>query len=186
MYLGNIKQLDESRTLRSCIRSIIKRSLEYRVRPLGRYEFDGRDCAVTFSEDPLQKETERSAEVHEKFLDIQIVLEGSERYGFAPFPDRKLITDNRLSTEDIAFFDRKMEMGYADLHEGDFIIFRQGEAHKPLCIAKDGGKKVRKAIIKLSDTWRRKQNDLEDSAIQENQRLRQAVAEALEKGSGSQ
>ena len=166
MYLGNIKQLDESRTLRSCIRSIIKRSLEYRVRPLGRYEFDGRDCAVTFSEDPLQDEDERSAEVHEQFLDVQIVLEGSERYGFDAFPDRKLITDDRLSTEDIAFFDRKMAMSHADLHEGDFIIFSQGEAHKPLCIAKDGGKKVRKAIIKLSDEWLRRQSLSEDSAVQ--------------------
>ena len=166
MHIGNIRQLDGDRTLRSCIRDIIKRALEYRERPLGRYEFDGRDCAVTFSEDPLQDENERSAEVHEQFLDVQIVLEGSERYGFDAFPDRKLITDDRLSTEDIAFFDRKMAMSYADLHEGDFIIFSQGEAHKPLCIAKDGGKKGRKAIIKLSDEWLRRQSLSEDSAVQ--------------------
>ena len=48
----------------------------------GRQEIDGEMVFFTLSEDPLQPQEERRLEVHRRYADVQIVLKGSERYGY--------------------------------------------------------------------------------------------------------
>ena len=48
----------------------------------GRQEIDGEMVFFTLSEDHLQPQEERRLEVHRRYADVQIVLKGSERYGY--------------------------------------------------------------------------------------------------------
>ena len=103
----------------------------------------------TLSEDPLEPQEDRRLEVHKKYLDIQIVLEGTERYGYIPGAYAGTFEEERFESDDVAFTSRNEPCQYADLTAGDAIIFLPGHAHKPLCIPADQNKKVRKAIIKV-------------------------------------
>ncbi|MBQ8707516.1 MAG: YhcH/YjgK/YiaL family protein [Succinivibrionaceae bacterium] len=116
---------------------------------IGKYPIEGDDITVTVSEDLLENAAERRLEVHREYADIQIVLEGRERYGYIPGSCRKEYETDRLDTDDIAFLKLSEECQYADLAPKQLAVFFPGAAHKPLCIPPTGETRVKKAIIKI-------------------------------------
>lgn len=87
-------------------------------------------------------------ESHKKYIDIQFVLNGSEKIDVCPTASLKA-TDDRLDSDDIAFYENTSVFSQAYLTEGGFAVLFPGEAHRP-CVAPDGkGVKVRKAVAKI-------------------------------------
>ncbi len=87
-------------------------------------------------------------ESHKKYLDIQYVITGGELIDVCETDDLKA-TDDRLDTDDIAFYENTDVFSTAYLREGDFVILFPGEAHRP-CVAPDGkGIKTKKAVAKI-------------------------------------
>ena len=87
-------------------------------------------------------------ESHKKYIDIQFVLRGSEIIDVCD-TDTLKATDDRLDTDDIAFYENTDVFSTAYLTEGEFTVLFPGEAHRP-CVAPDGkGVKVRKAVAKI-------------------------------------
>jgi biofilm protein TabA len=95
-----------------------------------------------------ENEVDRLWESHENFLDIQIVLSGEERFGYAnvdeldmeiPYDDKKDITRYKKEGEGLWF----------DLKPSMFCIFYPGEGHKPCCSAKESVR-VKKAVFKVA------------------------------------
>jgi len=115
----------------------------------GRQEIDGEMVFFTLSEDPLQPQEERRLEVHRRYADVQIVLKGSERYGYTAGIFNGNFAENTLEQNDLAFAAVDEPCQYTDLKENDAVIFLPGHAHKPLCIPADGNRLVKKAIIKI-------------------------------------
>ena len=116
---------------------------------IGKYPIEGDDITVTVSEDILENASERRLEVHREFADIQIVLEGHEKYGYIAGNCRKEYETDRLDTDDIAFLRLSQECQYVDLAPEQLVVFFPGTAHKPLCIPSAGGTRVKKAIVKI-------------------------------------
>ena len=114
---------------------------------LGRYELDGDNIyymVQSYNTDPEKT----ISEAHKKYIDIQFVLTGREFIDLCPAEELE-ITEDRLSTDDIAFFKNGEAYSRADLTEGAFVIIFPEEAHRP-CVAPDGkGVKVRKAVAKI-------------------------------------
>lgn len=87
-------------------------------------------------------------ESHKRYIDIQFVINGSEIIDVCD-QDTLNFTDNRLDTDDIAFFESSEVFSRAMLTEGLFVVLFPGEAHRP-CVAPDGkGVRVRKAVAKI-------------------------------------
>ena len=87
-------------------------------------------------------------ESHKKYIDIQFVIDGSEIIDVCD-TDTLKATDDRLDTDDIAFYENTDDFSRAHLTEGLFVVLFPGEAHRP-CVAPDGkGVKVRKAVAKI-------------------------------------
>lgn len=116
--------------------------------PNERITVDGDRIFINLSEYTNKNVSECLFESHKKYIDIQYVVTGEE---YIDLCDQDILkaTDDRLDTDDIAFFGNTDKFSRADLTEGIFVVIFPGEAHKP-CIAPDGaGVKVRKAVAKI-------------------------------------
>ncbi len=87
-------------------------------------------------------------ESHKKYIDIQYVVTGAELIDVCQTNTLKA-TDDRLDTDDIAFYENTDIFSTAYLAEGIFVVLFPGEAHRP-CVAPDGkGIKTKKAVAKI-------------------------------------
>ena len=112
--------------------------------PEGRYPIDGDNAYLMISERDLKKPADAALEVHDRYIDIQIVLSGREGCGWK---DRSRCAAPRgaMNTEkDVMFYDDEPST-YFTLGEGEIGIFFPQDAHAPLV----GDGRVKKAVVKV-------------------------------------
>lgn len=111
----------------------------------GIHELDGRDIYVNIMERDLKKKGDAKLEVHDEYIDIQILLSGSaESFGWS---ERKALNKPQgefNKEKDILFFDDEPQTYYT-LQPGQFTVLFPQDGHAPLV----GEGKVRKAIVKV-------------------------------------
>jgi YhcH/YjgK/YiaL family protein len=117
----------------------------------GNYQLEGDDIFFFVVDENTKLVTECKSEIHRKYIDIQIVLAGEERFGYSLHPF-KSITEDLLAVRDVAFSEDVVTEQFADLQVNDFIIFNAEQPHRPQ-IAVNEPMAIRKAIIKISHQW---------------------------------
>ncbi|MDI7690333.1 YhcH/YjgK/YiaL family protein [Cronobacter malonaticus] len=147
MIIGNIHALGEwlPAPFREAIEQV-KQQITPQTAP-GKYELDGNRLFFLLSQDMTEPLSDRRAEYHARYLDIQIVLAGREGMTFSTLPPGMPDTD-WLADKDIAFLPEGAQEKTVVLEEGDFVIFWPGEVHKPLCAVGDPAP-VRKVVVKM-------------------------------------
>ncbi len=110
----------------------------------GRYEIDGDNVFVMVNERDLKNPSDAALEVHDKYVDIQVVLRGEESFGWKDRSDCTMPRGTFDAQKDILFFDDQPTT-YFTLQPGQMAIFLPGDAHAPLV----GDGKVKKAIFKV-------------------------------------
>lgn len=114
----------------------------------GRITVDGDNIFINLSDYTNKPVEDCAYESHRKYIDIQYVVTGRE---FIDLCDINTLEayDDRLETDDIAFFKSGNAFSRADLTEGMFVVIFPDEAHRP-CVAPDNkGVMVRKAVAKI-------------------------------------
>ncbi|MCD8071662.1 MAG: YhcH/YjgK/YiaL family protein [Alistipes sp.] len=114
--------------------------------PPGKYPIAGDGLLAILSRENLRAVADAPLEAHDKYIDIQLVLEGEETYGWAP---RQECTEPRGvmdTAKDILFFDDPYTATYS-IAAGCFSIFFPTDAHAPL-IGNPGGR-VAKCVLKV-------------------------------------
>ncbi|RKS86966.1 biofilm protein TabA [Orbus hercynius] len=151
MIIGNIEYLE----LVPYLPAKIKQAIEY-VRdnvngntPTGKYEIDGDKVFFMVSENVPRLASNADPEYHQRYLDVQIVLEGQEGMSVATLPPYTEVMEDRLANGDIAFVATPVEETMFVAHKHDFVIFYPHEVHKPLCAIDGKLDKVRKIVIKM-------------------------------------
>ena len=91
---------------------------------------DGVFCA--FAENNLKPHSAAKLEAHDKYIDLQLVLRGSERIGLRPRVQCASVVDDRLAADDIVFFGDGFSETVA-LGEGEYTVLFPDTAHAP-CI----------------------------------------------------
>ncbi|MDP3453395.1 MAG: YhcH/YjgK/YiaL family protein [Bacteroidales bacterium] len=110
----------------------------------GEYEISGREIYCTIWEGEGKGMELPKLEVHDSYIDIHILLEGSETIGFR---DRgKCVGDNIPydQTRDIAFLEEEPE-NFLILSPGNMAIIFPHDAHAPLI----GEGIIKKAVVKV-------------------------------------
>lgn len=110
----------------------------------GKYEIEGSDIFINIVERGLKSPEEAKLEVHNEYIDIQVVLKGKESFGWSERKDMKQPQAEFDSEKDIQFFDDKPQTYYT-LLPGQFTILFPEDSHAPLV----GEGDIRKAIIKV-------------------------------------
>jgi YhcH/YjgK/YiaL family protein len=113
--------------------------------PAGTHELDGRRLYALVQDYQSKRPEDGKWEVHRKYIDLQFVLSGRERFGYAQAG--RMAQDPYDDAKDIAFL--KGEGTFLDLHAGDFVVVWPGEAHMP-GMAAGAQAAVRKIVVKIA------------------------------------
>ena len=96
---------------------------------------------VTAPAETLQFET------HEKFFDIQYLVEGEELIGVRTRAEMQEKAPYDPATDNTFYFD-PAQSGAVLLHAGEFVILAPEDAHKPRCLA-GAAMAVKKIVVKV-------------------------------------
>ena len=99
--------------------------------------------------DKTELKENRRSEIHHKYLDVQLILEGTETFGYSEYPLLS-IEDDYLEKKDIAFSNDVQDEQFVTLEAGEFIIFNPKQPHRPLVAVNDKPAAVKKLIIKVN------------------------------------
>ena len=112
--------------------------------PCGRHDIDGNNIFVNVSELDLRPRSAAALEVHNEYIDIQVVFGGEEEFGWSPRSDVKTPRAEFDIEKDIQFFEDTPQTFYT-VREGQFTILMPEDAHAPML----GEGHVRKLIFKV-------------------------------------
>jgi len=111
----------------------------------GTYEIDGRTVYALVQEYRTKPAAEGRWEAHRRYIDLQYVVSGAERFGYAP-PGRMASGPYDEDTD----MERPAGAGeFVTLLAGEFILLCPGEAHMP-GMAIDEPASVRKVVVKIA------------------------------------
>ena len=108
--------------------------------PLGRTEVDGENVFINVFENVYDR-PDMFWEAHRNYADVQIILSGSECFGWGSQCARGELSGDLMVCTDVTGFS-------FTLTEGQFALFLPPEPHSPGNPAGDG-KPCRKAVIKV-------------------------------------
>lgn len=113
----------------------------------GTYELQGQDLYINLQDITTKPVGDCFPERHNDYLDIQYVVSGVERMGFAPYSGCETVVVAPEGKDIVIYEDLRWE-SFVDVPSGCFCIFFPSDIHRPGCAAGEPGS-VRKAVIKL-------------------------------------
>ena len=112
---------------------------------IGKYEIDGKNIFATVYEYKPKNIEQGKWEAHKKYLDIQFVICGKEKMGYASINEMKISSEYN-EEKDILFLEG--EGDYLSVNEGTFALFAPDDAHMP-GIEAGKGQNVKKIVVKV-------------------------------------
>jgi biofilm protein TabA len=112
--------------------------------PAGRHEIDGSGVFALVGHDTGRGQAGARLEVHRRYLDIQVSLDGRERIGWRPLAECRVVAEPYDAERDIAFFADE-PAAWFPLARGWFAIFFPDDAHAPLATSGP----LHKVVIKV-------------------------------------
>ncbi|MBN2706574.1 MAG: YhcH/YjgK/YiaL family protein [Deltaproteobacteria bacterium] len=98
--------------------------------PVGRYDIDGDLVYALVSHGPGRRQEDAQLEIHERYIDIQLVLAGADNPGWRPRSCCNLPAAEYDQQADVRFF-RDEPKVWLSMGRGDFAIFFPEDAHLP-------------------------------------------------------
>lgn len=114
--------------------------------PDGKTEIDGNDFYVMIQRPGLKAPEDAKPEAHNRYIDIQVVLEGEEVMGYAPREDCGEPSVAKPES-DIWFYDNPA-FSPVHLRKDCFAVFFPEDGHAP-CIRTKSCTKNKKAVFKV-------------------------------------
>lgn len=115
---------------------------------VGEYEIAGKDVFAFVQEYTTADEKEKNWEAHEKYIDIQLIIEGQEIMGYAPITNLEVSEDFRPE-KDLIFYKETDKGSNIKFSDGDYAIFFPEDGHKPGC-ALGKPSNIKKIVVKVA------------------------------------
>jgi YhcH/YjgK/YiaL family protein len=110
----------------------------------GRYEIEGDEIYAMITDKLGKKVEDAMLEVHDSYIDIQILLRGQESMGYLDRRFCKEVHSPYDAAKDITFYKDTPEVFFT-LEPGNMVIFFPYDAHAPMI----GTDIIRKIVIKI-------------------------------------
>lgn len=114
----------------------------------GKYEILGEDVFINIQEYTSKPETDGKWEAHRKYIDIQVLIKGSEKIGVGEIQDFTT-TEAYDEEKDVEFLTTNSSQQFITMRENDYIILYPYDVHMPQ-ISIDKPSAVKKAVVKVS------------------------------------
>ncbi|MCE9608375.1 MAG: YhcH/YjgK/YiaL family protein [Planctomycetia bacterium] len=115
----------------------------------GRHEVDGERLFVMLGREPGQGRERRKLEFHERYIDIQCVLSGSDEIGWRSSENCRELDQPYDPKREVGFYKERPET-YFTVGEREFAIFYPTDPHAPL----SGSGPMLKAVMKVLIDWK--------------------------------
>lgn len=112
--------------------------------PLGRIELDGNRLFINNAESELVEKDRQIIEVHRKYIDIHVPLDGVETIGWKSLADLSVVEKTYDTNADFGTYSEQAS-AYVTLSPGQFLIAWPEDGHAPII----GEGTLRKAIVKI-------------------------------------
>ncbi|MDR1835791.1 MAG: YhcH/YjgK/YiaL family protein [Fusobacteriaceae bacterium] len=149
MIIGKIKDLKLYKGLGPNIDKAIDYALSTDLLslPVGKQDIDGKNIYINRQSYTGKAPADCAAENHNDYLDLQIVLKGSEGFGYADIGNATLKALEPYNPEkDVAKYTCTDETTYI-MTEGSFALVFHEDIHRPQIRVNE--EKVEKAVIKI-------------------------------------
>lgn len=113
----------------------------------GRVELRGDDVFMNVMQFATQSPTEKKAEQHEQYIDIQCLLTGEERIQFGVVDSARQCEERHVE-EDYQLCREIADCQTITLRPGMFAVFMPGESHKPGCSVGEP-QEIKKVVVKV-------------------------------------
>ena len=113
--------------------------------PVGKYEIDGDRIYAIVSKESGRKKEDALLETHEKYIDIQLVLAGTDTMGWKPKSLCMQLSGEYDRKSDVQFFADKPDTWFS-VESGMFAIFFPEDAHMPLI----SSGQIHKVVVKIA------------------------------------
>lgn len=113
--------------------------------PVDKYEIDGDRIYAVVAIDSGRKKEESQLETHEKYIDIQLILDGTDNMGWRPKASCNQPSGGYDQETDLQFFADEPDAWLAT-KSGAFAIFFPEDAHMPLI----SSGKLHKVVVKIA------------------------------------
>ncbi|HAN00170.1 MAG TPA: YhcH/YjgK/YiaL family protein [Marinilabiliales bacterium] len=147
MILDHVKNIERYRTLSAnlakAIDFITANDLARFV--AGKHLIDGEQVFLLMNEYETKPEADCKTETHRKYIDIQLMLSGAEKVGYAFLENQKVVEGYNVE-KDYTFYEA--ELDYFILKPQWFAIFFPTDMHCPSIKAEQPGF-VCKAVVKV-------------------------------------
>ncbi|MBL0182671.1 MAG: YhcH/YjgK/YiaL family protein [Chitinophagaceae bacterium] len=113
---------------------------------MGKYEIDGENLKAIFSNKPGVTAAASTAkfECHNKHIDIQLCISGTEQIGWKPREKCKTENGGYNAEKDVQLYSDAPDM-FFQLTDGQFVIFFPEDVHAPMI----GNAEIKKLVIKV-------------------------------------
>lgn len=115
----------------------------------GRYEVDGDNVFAIVNELTTKPASECDPERHQEYADIQIVISGTEKFGYAPLTQQEPSVAYDPERDVAFYFLPEEEINYLTLRAGEFIIFFPTDIHQPEVFSHQP-EPVKKVVLKVA------------------------------------
>ena len=120
-------------------------STDWTTMETGIHELDGKDIYVNVMERELKQKSDAKLEVHNEYIDIQVLVTGKEEaFGWSERKDLRMPQGEFNAEKDIQFFDDEPQTYYT-LRPGQFTMLLPEDGHAPMV----GEGHIRKIIVKV-------------------------------------
>jgi biofilm protein TabA len=113
--------------------------------PVGKHEIDGENIYAIAAKDAGRRKEDALLETHEKYIDIQLILTGTDDIGWKPKSQCKQPTGGYDQKTDEQTFADEPD-AWISTKSGAFAIFFPEDAHMPL-ISSD---QIHKVVVKVA------------------------------------
>ncbi len=113
--------------------------------PVGKYKIEGESLYAMVAKDHGRRKEDALLETHEKYIDIQLVLAGTDHMGWKPKSSCKNPSGGYDKDDDIQFFTDVPDVWFPT-GSGFFAIFFPEDAHMPLISEGE----IHKVVVKVS------------------------------------
>ncbi|GLT15314.1 YhcH/YjgK/YiaL family protein [Vibrio algivorus] len=145
MISGSVERLELLQCVDQPIVALIEEAMALADKgEMGKIELSMPESFVIITYAETKPLSDCKCEYHDKYMDVQILLEGKEIIGHSL---QKPETDHKLKN-DVAFIDEVSSENFIELSSNEFAIFPPRELHRPLCKVNDT-LKIKKAIVKV-------------------------------------
>ncbi|MDD2599314.1 MAG: YhcH/YjgK/YiaL family protein [Kiritimatiellae bacterium] len=121
--------------------------------PLGKHILQGDKLFAQVQEYDTVPLVSAAMEMHHRYLDIHVILNGHEKLYQSPQNSLELIKDYRPASDDLIYTFNPMCANAITIQPGQFILFFPMDCHMPRVMASDAPERVKKVVIKIDAEW---------------------------------